>query len=173
MLSRGKIEGACRITIGVDPGQSGAFALLADGEPVRVFDMPISSRKAGGHEVNPAAIVIELRAALAHYPGSHIFAVMEQVAARPGQGVSSMFRFGESYGIVKGVLAAMGIGYRSVTPGVWKRHCCLTGSNKDTARTQTIQQFPAAAEWLQRKRDIGRADAILIARWAWETEGHL
>jgi crossover junction endodeoxyribonuclease RuvC len=161
-----------RITIGIDPGQSGAIAILADGEPIQVFDMPVSARKTSGQEVSATALVIELRAILRRSEGAHVFAAIEQVGAMPGNGGTSMFRFGEGFGIVKGVLSALGIGYTLITPPRWKKWAGLIGADKDASRTLAMQRFPGAVPWLTRKKDDGRADAILLARFAWESEQH-
>ena len=90
---------------------------------------------------------------------------MEQVGAMPGQGATSMFNFGEGFGIVKEVLGALQIPVRMVTPQRWKRFAGLTGKDKDAARSLAIQLHPEAAEYLRRKKDVGRADAIMIARF--------
>jgi hypothetical protein len=161
-----------RITIGIDPGQTGAIAVLADGEPVQVFDMPVSARKVKGQEVSATALAIELRAIQRRCEGAHVYCVVEQVGAMPGNGGTSMFRFGEGYGIVKGTLSALGIGYSTVIPPKWKKWAGLIGADKDASRTLCMQKFPGATPWLTRKKDNGRADAILIARYGWEQEAH-
>lgn len=162
--------GTFRLTLGVDPGQSGAIAAIADGEPAGFIDMPVLTRKAGGQIVDGATLASDLRALIRQHPGAHITAALEQVSAMPGQGVSSMFRFGQADGVVRGVLGALGIGLVEVSPQTWKGRMRLTGTAKDAARTQAIQRFPALAGALARKKDIGRADALLIALWACLTE---
>jgi hypothetical protein len=159
-----------RLTIGVDPGQSGAIAMLADGASDGFIDMPTCSRKAGGQEVDAASLAASLRGVLQKHRGAYVVAVLEAVSAMPKQGVSSGFRFGESFGIVKGVLATLGIGYILVPPQMWKKHLRLTGCDKDAARTLVIQRFPACAESMKRKKDVGRADALLLAHWGELTE---
>lgn len=161
-----------RVTIGIDPGQTGALAVLADGQFAGFYDMPTVARPAGGQQVNGAELAAQLREIRAAHPGAHVLAVLERVSAMPGQGVSSMFRFGEGYGVVQGVLAALGVPVMTLSPAVWKRAVGLIGSEKDVARTLAIQQYPAAAGGLTRKKDIGRADALLIASWAWRSEMH-
>lgn len=163
-----------RVTIGIDPGASGAIAVLHDGEPAAVFDMPTFTRKAGGEAVNDHDLIATLR----HYcmqPGAHHFGVLEAVGAGAGfagrkPGGQSMFRFGEAFGVARCALAAAHIGYTLVAPVRWKKHFGLIGTDKDVSRTLCIQRFPGIAAELTRKKDNGRADAILIARWAWETE---
>jgi len=158
-----------RLTIGIDPGLSGAIAFLADGEFAHVADMPTAGRgKAGRQVVNCAALAAMLREHLAAYPGASVIAAVEQVGAMPKQGLSSTFRFGESCGAVAGVLAALRIPVIRPAPQVWKRSFGLIGAEKDAARGVAIDRFPDAP--MARKRDHGRADALLIALWAYRTE---
>ncbi len=159
-----------RLTLGCDPGQSGCIALLADGEPAGFIDMPTMPRNAGGHEVNAAALAAQLRDALQRHAGAHVFAVVEQVGSMPGQGLASTFRFGQSDGVLRGVLGALGIGYITVAPVRWKNHFGLKGQEKDAARALAIRRFPSVALELARKKDQGRGDALLIALWGESTE---
>lgn len=161
-----------RLTLGVDPGTSGAIVVLADGEPVKLLDMPASDRLDVGREVNPVSLAAQLRGLAMAYPGAHVMAALEEVGGRHGEGSRSVFRFGEGYGIVKGVLGALGIGWVTVRPQAWKKHHGLIGTEKDAARVYAMQRFPRVSQSLVRKRDGGRADALLIGRWAWETEQH-
>jgi crossover junction endodeoxyribonuclease RuvC len=154
-----------RVTIGIDPGATGAIAILADGESAGLFDMPVMARKAGGNEVNAAELALMLKGVMREYVGAYFVAIVEQVSAMPGQGVSSMFRFGEASGIVKGVLGALCIPAVFVSASTWKRHLGLSGSAKDAARTMAVQRYPQAAEELKRIKDCGRADALLLAHW--------
>lgn len=155
-----------RLTFGVDPGQTGAIAVLADGEPVGFIDMPTTERKAGGHQVDARSLAAQLRGFACQHRGAYMYAVIEQVSAGPGQGVSAMFRFGQADGTVRGVLGALGIQWVEVHPSVWKRYLQLNGAEKDAARLYAIRRWPAMAKVLARKKDIGRADAALIALWA-------
>jgi crossover junction endodeoxyribonuclease RuvC len=117
-----------------------------------------------------------LRGVLHEAGAARVRAYVEQVNAMPsipgpdgvrrGMGSSSAFRFGESFGVLKGVLAALGIRYELIAPQTWKKSQGLTGSEKDYARTVAIRTFPDMATHLARKKDIGRADALLIARHA-------
>lgn len=159
-----------RISIGIDPGASGAIAVLGDGELISLVDMPTSTRKAGGQQVNAAEVGAFLRNVMSSHSGASLLAVIEQVSAMPGQGVSSMFRFGEAVGVVRGVLGALRVPLLSVTPQIWKRHYGLIGAEKDVARTKAIELFPGSSDLLSRKKDVGRADALLIATWAYTTE---
>ncbi|GAB1407683.1 hypothetical protein MASR1M8_16020 [Thermomonas brevis] len=157
-----------RLTFGIDPGLSGAIAVLTDGKLADVFDMPTVGRgKAGRQTVNAPALAARLREHLASHPGADVQAVVEDVAARPGQGVTSMFRFGHSCGAVDGVLGALRIPMTKAAAQRWKRHHALLGSEKDASRGKAIDLYPEAP--LSRKRDHGRADAILLARWHHDT----
>lgn len=160
---------ALHLTLGIDPGQTGAIAVLADGEFAAFVDMPTMARPAGGEQINGSALASALREVRQRYPGAAVLATLEQVGPMPKQGVTSTFRFGEGFGVVQGVLGALGIPLALVHPQRWKRLMGLQGKEKDVARTVALQRFPAAAAQLQRKKDVGRADALLIASWAWTT----
>jgi crossover junction endodeoxyribonuclease RuvC len=148
--------------LGIDPGQTGAIAFMDRGKVVAMVDMPTMGRTYGkGQQVDP----YELASLMIEHGGVHGTAVMEQVGAMPGQGSVSMLNFGESIGIVKGVLGALQIPVRFVTPQRWKKAAGLIGKDKDAARTLAIQLHPEIAGELTRKRDIGRADAICIAHF--------
>lgn len=154
------------LTFGIDPGQTGAIAVLHDGRIEQVFDMPTMARLHGkGQQVDAYTLTSELLGAAA---GHNPRAVIEAVSAMPGQGVSSMFRFGESLGIVLGVLGALQIPVRWISPAKWKRAAGLTGKDKDAARTLALQLHPEVGDMLARKKDTGRADAICIAHFGQE-----
>jgi len=141
--------------IGVDVGIAGAVAFLNDDDSfIRVIDMPVMAGTGKRQQVNAAELAREVK----HEGGT---AYVERVSAMPKQGVSSMFSFGTSYGIVLGVLAALQIPVVLVTPQSWKKRAGLAGKEKDCARTLAQQLYPQAA--LGRKKDIGRADSLLIA----------
>lgn len=159
-----------RLTLGIDPGQTGAVAAIADGRFAAFIDMPTVARAAGGQHIDEVSLADRLRELLAAHPGASVFAVLEEVGAMPKQGVTSTFRFGESYGVIRGVLGALRIPRMQVRPERWKKYLQLSGKEKDVARTVAIQRHPGAAPQLQRKKDIGRADALLIATWAEITE---
>jgi crossover junction endodeoxyribonuclease RuvC len=151
------------VILGIDPGQTGAISVLRNGLPTHVFDMPVMGRiRGGGQEIN----AYELAKILSVFADSVALATLESVSAMPGQGVSSMFRFGESFGAVKGVLGALEIPYNLVTPQRWKKYFGLIGKEKDSARSLAITRFPGIADKLSRKKDTGRADAILIAAFS-------
>ena len=152
------------IILGIDPGQTGAIAVLHDGEIKQVIDMPTTARLHGkGQQVDAYTLTSELQAAASGHNQRQ--AIIEAVSAMPGQGVSSTFRFGEALGIVLGVLGALQIPVSWATPVRWKKSAGLYGKDKDAARTLALQLHPEAADMLTRKKDIGRADAICIAHF--------
>ena len=97
-----------------------------------------------------------------------MLACLEAVGARPGQGVSSVFSFGHSFGTISGVLAALKVPMELITPGRWKKAFQLVGTEKEASRALAIQLYPQAAEWLARKKDHGRAEALWLARFGWQ-----
>lgn len=149
--------------IGIDPGAAGAIAILEDGKLVQVFDMPVVEVMTGGkakRRVAPEMLASELRLYNVH----GTVAVVEQVGAMPGQGVTSMFAFGQAYGLVLGVLAGLWIPTTTVTPTTWKKALKLN-AGKDGARAKAAQLWPAQASEFKRVKDDGRAEASLIAYW--------
>lgn len=159
-----------RVTIGVDPGMTGALATLIDGDAGPILDMP-TRRVDGKNEVCARTLSAWLRDLRAAHPGANVEACLELVSAAPmggrRQGTASMFAFGEGYGQIKAVLEVLGIPYTRVTPAVWKRHFRIPGKGKDAdvGRTMAIARFPEAADRLRRKKDSGRADALWLALW--------
>lgn len=149
--------------IGIDPGQTGAVAILVHGICVNVFDTPTEQVKKGKGtktEYLPAQMADILRL---HAKGSHCF--IEKVGAMPGQGVTSMFGFGKGFGLWLGILAALQIPYTLVTPQAWKKDIMQGLGDKDAARGRAQQLHPEASDWISRKKDIGRADALLVAEY--------
>ena len=153
-----------KFIIGVDPGAAGAIAILEDnGKLVHVFDMPSVEVIVGGkakRRVSPEMLAAELRL----YSDQGAVAYVEQVGAMPGQGVSSMFAFGQAFGIVLGVLGGLAIPTQTVTPAKWKKDMKLNGG-KDAARAKAAQIWPAHAGEFKRVKDDGKAEAALIACW--------
>lgn len=151
--------------IGIDPGVNGAVAILTDdGGLVQVFDMPSVEVNVGNkakRRISPEMLAAELRL----YSVEGTRAVIEQVNAMPGQGVTSMFAFGESFGLAKGVLAGMFIPVSTVTPAKWKKAMNLN-SGKDASRAKAAALWPNQAQEFRRVKDDGKAEACLIARWA-------
>ena len=93
------------------------------------------------------------------------FVIVEQVSAMPGQGVTSMFNFGQTFGSIKGICAAWGLPIFYVRPAKWKKHFELINSSKDASRTKVIEMYPSISSRLTKKKDVNKADAILIARY--------
>jgi crossover junction endodeoxyribonuclease RuvC len=152
--------------IGIDPGAAGAVAIMESGtgKLVQVFDMPSVEILAGGKSkkrVAPYLLAEELR--LYNVLGTR--AVVEHVAAMPGQGVTSMFAFGHAFGLALGVLAGMGISVELVTPFKWKKDLKVN-AGKDGSRLMAMTLWPDQAGEFKRVRDDGRAEASLIAHWA-------
>lgn len=164
------------ITFGIDPGQTGAICTLIDGEPGPFLDMPTRPFGAHKREVDATVVAMFLRQQISANAGAYVSACLERVSAAPmsgdkrRQGTSSMFSFGDSSGVIRGVLETMRIPYARPMPVQWKRHYGLLGTEKDDARLLAIKRFPAAAQWLQRKKDSGRADALLLALWHENTQ---
>ena len=149
--------------IGIDPGAAGAVAILENGRLTQVFDMPVVEISVGGKakkRVAPELLATELRL----YNLADTIAVVEQVGAMPGQGVTSMFAFGQAYGLVLGVLAGLWIPTTTVTPATWKKALKLN-TGKDGARAKAAQLWPAQADQFKRVKDDGRAEAALLAHW--------
>lgn len=160
---------AMRLTFGIDPGLSGAVATLFDGEPGPILDMP--TRKIGDwNEVDADPLARFIREQRSHHPGAYVSACVEKVSARPGDGGTSAFRFGEGFGQIKATLRVLGIPYSLTVPAQWKRHMGLLKQEKDAGRQLAIVRFPSMAEVLKRKKDDGRADALLLALWHENTD---
>lgn len=150
--------------IGIDPGLSGAMAWLNDrGHIISVYDMPtMAYGKTGRKQVNAAELARLFRMHGNADDLKRYIAIVEQVSAFPGQGVCSMFSFGQSFGVILGVLGALEVPYITVAPKTWKKFYGL-GKDKEEARAKAIQCFPTWS--LPRKKDAGRAEAMLLARF--------
>jgi crossover junction endodeoxyribonuclease RuvC len=148
------------IIIGIDPGLSGAIAFYDTVEQaVEVVDMPVLELVRNGKKKRE----VSAQALANHLAGRKVHAAfMERVNAMTGQGVTSVFSFGRSTGIVEGVLAAYDIPTTLVTPQAWQK-AVNQRAGKDGSRERAMQLFPAQVELFQRKKDDGRSDAALIA----------
>lgn len=151
-----------RRVIGIDPGQSGAIALLADDELVTVRDMPVLPGAKGSRIRVSAHLLVDLMWEV-YRPGDTV--VIEAVHSFPSDGHNVAFKFGEAYGTLKGVLTARRISYRTVEPTVWKRAAGLIGKPKWASLDKVRFMYPDHDELFKRKKDHGRADAVLIARF--------
>lgn len=151
------------LIVGIDPGISGAIAILdSRGDAVDVYDMPVADGFVSGGLLYQSLEDRLIR-----------LVVVEKVNAMPGQGVSSMFKFGDSVGAVRGVVGALGVPLAWAPPGVWKRHHGLLRKDKDASRRLALEKYPRMAEKLSRKKDSGRAEALLIAEYGRHKDGNV
>ena len=129
-----------------------------------IFDMPIMSEgKKNKNQLNSAQLVNIINKHV--LKKENTFVIVEQVSAMPGQGVTSMFNFGQTFGAIKGICAALGLPIFYVRPAKWKKHFELINSSKDASRTKVIEMYPSISSRLTKKKDVNKADAILIARY--------
>ena len=158
------------LIIGIDPGISGSICFFQDGKIIDVVEMPIMTEgKKNKKQVNGSQIFNEISEKIKSLDKEEIKVVIEQVSAMPGQGVTSMFNFGQSFGILKGICSAMQLPMYFVRPAKWKKYFNLINSEKDASRTRAIEIFPYFSGQLSRKKDSNKADAILIASFYYET----
>ena len=151
------------LIIGIDPGISGSICFFKDGRILEVIEMPVMTEgKKNKKQVNGAQIYNEFLKRI-NKKDDQIRVVIEQVSAMPGQGVTSMFNFGQSFGILKGICSAMQLPMFFVRPAKWKKYFNLINSQKDASRTRAIEIFPYFSTQLSKKKDCNKADAILIA----------
>ena len=158
------------LIIGIDPGISGSICFFQDGKIIDVVEMPtMTDGKKNKKQVNGSQIFNEISARINGLDNKDIKVVVEQVSAMPGQGVTSMFNFGQSFGILKGICSAMQLPMFFVRPAKWKKYFNLINSEKDASRTRAIEIFPYFSSNLSKKKDSNKADAILIASYFHET----
>ena len=158
------------LIIGIDPGISGSICFLIDGRILDVVEMPtMTEGKKNKKQVNGSQIYNEIKERTEKIDKNDIKVVIEQVSAMPGQGVTSMFNFGQSFGILKGICSAMQLPMYFVRPAKWKKYFNLINSEKDASRTKAIEIFPYFSSNLAKKKDSNKADAILIASFFFET----
>ncbi len=157
------------LIIGIDPGISGSICFFKEGKIIEVIEMPtMTEGKKNKKQVNGAQIYNEISKRI-DKAEKKIRVVIEQVSAMPGQGVTSMFNFGQSFGILKGICSAMQLPVFFVRPAKWKKYFNLINSEKDASRTRAIEIFPYYSSQLSKKKDSNKADAILIASFYYET----
>ena len=158
------------LIIGIDPGISGSICFFEDGKILDVIEMPtMNEGKKNKRQVNGAQIYNEITDRINKLQRQDVRVVVEQVSAMPGQGVTSMFNFGQSFGIIKGICSAMQLPLYFVRPAKWKKYFNLIKSEKDASRTRAIEVFPYFSSQLSKKKDSNKADAILIASFYHET----
>ena len=156
------------ILIGIDPGLSGAIAILEDKKVLNLHEMPVMAEgKKNKKQLNSAQLVNLIK----EYANDsdEVAVIVEQVNAMPGQGVTSMFNFGQTFGAIKGICAALKLPIFFVRPSKWKKHFELINSSKDSSRTKTIEMYPSLSNQLSKKKDVNKSDAILIARFYYDT----
>ena len=158
------------LIIGIDPGISGSICFFEDGKILDVVEMPtMTEGKKNKRQVNGSQIYNEISKRLNKAERQNPRVIIEQVSAMPGQGVTSMFNFGQSFGILKGICSAMQLSMYFVRPAKWKKYFGLINSEKDASRTKAIEMFPYFSSQLSKKKDSNKADAILIANFYYET----
>ena len=156
--------------IGIDPGISGALCFMEHGKIIDVIDMPsMADGKKNKKQVNGSQVFNEISRYIKDKNPNDVKVIIEHVSAMPGQGVTSMFNFGQSFGILKGICSAMHLPVYYVRPAKWKKYFNLINSEKDASRTRAIEIFPYFSLNLSKKKDANKADAILIASYFEET----
>ena len=156
--------------IGIDPGISGSLCFFEEGKIIDIVEMPnMAAGKKNKRQVNGAQIYNEISLRIKNFQKENIKVVIEQVSAMPGQGVTSMFNFGQSFGVLKGICSAMQLPMYFVRPAKWKKYFNLINTKKDASRTKAIEIFPYISAQLSKKKDSNKADAILLASFFFET----
>ena len=155
--------------IGIDPGLSGAIAVMHDKKVINMYDMPVMAEgKKNKRQLNSSQLVNIIKENI--NKDEETIVVVEQVNAMPGQGVTSMFNFGQTFGALKGICAALELPIYFVRPSKWKKHFELINSSKDASRTKVIEMYPTLSDQLAKKRDVNKSDAVLIAKFYFETK---
>ena len=158
------------LVIGIDPGITGSICFFEDGRIIDLIEMPnMADGKKQKKQVNGAQIYNEILLRTKNVEKKNIKVVIEHVSAMPGQGVTSMFNFGQSFGVLKGICSAMQLSMHFVRPAKWKKYFNLINAEKDASRTKAIEIFPYISNQLSRKKDANKADAALIASFFYET----
>jgi len=158
------------LVIGIDPGISGAICFFEEGQIKEIIDMPtMADGKKNKRQINGPQTYNEIYSRIKNVSKNDITVVIEQVSAMPGQGVTSMFNFGQSFGVLKGICSAMQLSMQFVRPAKWKKYFGLIKAEKDASRTKVIEIFPYISSRLSKKKDSNKADAILIASFFYNT----
>jgi len=151
-----------KYSIGIDPGLSGAIAIISP-ESLKIFDMPTMTLERNGKSKRQVS-ASELAEMLYLYSGRDCHVYVEKVSAMAGQGVTSVFSFGRSFGMIEGILAAFKMPVTFVPPATWVK-AIGRGQGKDASRARAMELFPSDQDQFKRVKDDGRADAALIAYW--------
>ena len=158
------------LIIGIDPGISGGICFFEDGQVKDIIDMPVmADGKKNKRQINGPQVYNEILKRINKFQKKDIIVVIEQVSAMPGQGVTSMFNFGQSFGVLKGICSAMQLSMFFIRPAKWKKYFGLIKTEKDASRTKVIEIFPYISSELSRKKDSNKADAVLIASFFYNT----
>ena len=158
------------LIIGIDPGISGAICFFENGQVKEIINMPVmADGKKNKRQINGPQAYNEILKRINSYTKKDITVVIEQVSAMPGQGVTSMFNFGQSFGVIKGICSAMQLSMFFIRPAKWKKYFGLIKTEKDASRTKVIEIFPYISSELSRKKDSNKADAVLIASFFYNT----
>jgi len=150
--------------MGIDPGISGAIAIFEGTDLLDAFDIPVVETQSGKRKkrrISPEILVAEIEEHIGFLTRVYI----EDVHAMPGQGVTSMFAFGEAAGLIRGVCAGLKVPVCLVSPITWKRGMKLQGAGKDASRAMAARMWPEKAGLFKRQRDDGRAEAALLAHY--------
>jgi len=151
-----------KYSIGIDPGLSGAIAIISP-ESLKIFDMPTMTVERNGKSKRQVSAT-ELAEMIYLYTGKDCHVYVEKVSAMAGQGVTSVFSFGRSFGMIEGILAAFKLPVTYVAPATWVK-AVGRGQGKDASRARAMELFPSDQDQFKRVKDDGRADAALIAYW--------
>ena len=158
------------IIFGIDPGVSGAVSILRNKNVLDVFEMPTmidgkkNKKQVNGSELSNIIMnTVDFKSS--EFKREEVVVVVEHVNAMPGQGVTSMFNFGQSFGVIKGICSAMQLPIYFVRPAKWKKYFNLLKTEKDASRSKVIEIFPYISAKLSRKKDSNKADAILLASY--------
>ena len=158
------------LIIGIDPGISGAICFFENGQVKEIINMPVmADGKKNKRQINGPQTYNEILRRIKDYSKKDITVVIEQVSAMPGQGVTSMFNFGQSFGVIKGICSAMQLSTFFIRPAKWKKYFGLIKTEKEASRTKVIEIFPYISSELSRKKDSNKADAVLIASFFYNT----
>ena len=132
---------------------SGAIAILENNKVLKIFDIPVMAEgKKNKRQLNSALLVNLLKENIIN--NEDVAVVVEQVNAMPGQGVTSMFNFGQTFGAIKGICAALNLPIFFVRPSKWKKHFDLINSSKDSSRTKAIEMYPKLSNLLAKKKTL-------------------
>ena len=148
--------------VGIDPGLSGAVVVISPTE-LKIFDMPTMTVERNGKSKRQVS-ASELAVIMSNFNSNDSHVYVEKVSAMAGQGVTSVFSFGRSFGMIEGILAAFKLPVTYVAPATWVK-AVGRGQGKDASRARAMELFPNNQADFKRVKDDGRSDAALIAYW--------